>query len=155
MYKNSLKYIRRWINNNIKDHPPQSPDLNRTEFVWKKLKDLVELRRPRSKEDLREAILTSWDEISISFVRNNILGLTNKLTQTIRDAEEKLVIEDDENSYENGDNSNEEPLEADYDSLSDVYDDEESDNDDDDKGIDVEGRDENNVYEDDTEEFQW
>ncbi|HRP38033.1 MAG TPA: transposase [Candidatus Dojkabacteria bacterium] len=59
VHKNSLKYIRRWLTWDIKDHPPQSPDLNPIELVWAQLKKLVERKRPKNKEQLRAAILTS------------------------------------------------------------------------------------------------
>jgi len=34
VHKHSMRYIHRWLTPNIKDHPPQSPDLNPIEIVW-------------------------------------------------------------------------------------------------------------------------
>jgi len=72
VHKHSMRYIRRWLTPNIKDHPPQSPDLNPIEIVWGKLKNMVELRRPQDKNQLRQAILECWDEIPMSFIRSCI-----------------------------------------------------------------------------------
>ena len=41
-HKNSIRYIKRWISKNLKDHPPQSPDLNPIKIVWGRLKTMVE-----------------------------------------------------------------------------------------------------------------
>lgn len=67
VHKNSLRYINRWLTKNIKDHPPQSPDLNPIELVWAKLKNMVEARRPQDKNELKEAIRECWDAIPAIF----------------------------------------------------------------------------------------
>ena len=98
IHKKSMAYIRRWISNDIKDHPPQSPDLNPIELVWKRLKDMVEARRLRDKQQLRETIQSCWEEIPMNFIRICIQGLTNKMAQAIQDADEKLEVETEDES---------------------------------------------------------
>ena len=51
-------------------HPPQSPDLNPIEHVWKKLKVLVNQRptRPKNKDELWVALQEEWEKIDVGFV---------------------------------------------------------------------------------------
>ena len=63
---------------------PQSPDLNPIELVWGKLKNMVEERRPKNKQELKDAILECWEEIPLSFIRNCIEGLLKKWTMRLR-----------------------------------------------------------------------
>jgi transposase len=53
-------------------HPPQSPDLNPIEHVWKKLKILVNTQptRPRSVDELWVALQEEWERIDINFINS-------------------------------------------------------------------------------------
>ena len=116
-HKHSIRYIKRWITKNIKDHPPQSPDLNPIEIVWGTLKNMVEKRRPKDKKELRTAILECWEEIPMSFVRNCILGLPSKMDKALKNANDKIQEE-----FEDNINQEEFAEEDSYDSFGDEFD---------------------------------
>jgi len=116
VHKLSLRYIRRWITPHVKDHPPQSPDLNPIELVWGRLKNMVEARRPRDKNELKNAILECWEEIPMSFIRSCIGGLPSKMNKVldeinIETSQSNNIMEVENSDYEEG-----------YDSLGDEYD---------------------------------
>jgi hypothetical protein len=50
-------------------HPPQSPDLNPIENIWKRLKDILERRkhRLRNRPDFIEALLREWEKMDKNF----------------------------------------------------------------------------------------
>ena len=58
-------------------HPPQSPDLNPIEHVWKRLKILVNEQptHPRNTEDLWMALQEEWLKIDIDFINSLILSM--------------------------------------------------------------------------------
>ena len=58
----------------IDDWPPNSPDLNPIENVWRILKSRVKLRRAASLQELRKAIEDVWKEITLEEVNECILG---------------------------------------------------------------------------------
>ena len=91
-------------------------------MVWKRLKDMVELQRPKDKKELRQAIEMCWDQIPMKFIRSCIQGLTDKMSKALRDADEKIEVDD-----ESDDDGDDESFENDYDSLDDLYTDEEDD----------------------------
>lgn len=47
----------------ILDWPPNSPDLNPIENLWNELKKRVEKYKPKTREELKSAIIKSWAEI--------------------------------------------------------------------------------------------
>lgn len=71
-HKKTKVFIKRNLTSQILPHPPQSPDLNPIELIWARMKQKVELRRPKTKEDLKRAVLASWDEIDKTFIRKCI-----------------------------------------------------------------------------------
>jgi len=117
VHQNSLRYIKRWLTPNLKDHPPQNPDLNPIELVWGRLKNLVEAKRPKNKQQLREATLESWEEIPMSFIRSYIAGLPAKIDKAIEEANQKLPNIEIESESEESDGD----LTGGYDSLDDGY----------------------------------
>jgi len=46
------------LNTFVMKHPPNSPDLNPIEHIWKVLKDKIEKKSPQSKDELEEALKT-------------------------------------------------------------------------------------------------
>jgi len=58
----------------VMPHPPQSPDLNPIEHIWKQLKVLVNQRhtRPQNLDQLWIALQEEWLNISIDFINSLI-----------------------------------------------------------------------------------
>ena len=120
VHKHSLRYIKRWISSEIKAHPPQSPDLNPIELVWRKLKDMVEAKRPKNKIELQRAILECWEEIPLSFIRSCIQGLPKRMEKALEDANNKLPNENMEIEQNTSSDDGSDNLE--YDSFGDEFD---------------------------------
>ena len=76
-------YIKNWLTKKILPHPPQSPDLNLIELVWTQMKALVERKRPRNRAQLIEAILDSWNGISVDKIRRCIDDIYKKIDKII------------------------------------------------------------------------
>jgi len=76
-------YIERWLADRIQPHPPQSPDLNAIELVWAQMKTLVEKERPKNKQQLKEALLESWEQITLTDIRKCIGALSKKMHKII------------------------------------------------------------------------
>ncbi|KAL4499093.1 hypothetical protein ABPG72_016995 [Tetrahymena utriculariae] len=66
-------------------HPPNSPDLNPIEFIWGLMKREVENSTPKNKEELRNSILKSWNNIQISTIKNCINHLHSYI-QKVQDS---------------------------------------------------------------------
>jgi transposase len=81
--KLTIDFIKRNITKNILPHPAQSPDLNPIELVWARMKVFVERKRPKSKSELREAILQAWDDVDLSFIRSCVGGLKVRMRKII------------------------------------------------------------------------
>ena len=62
-------------------HPPQSPDLNPIEHVWKRLKVLVNKRptRPRNLDELWLALQEEWLKIDIDFINSLIDSMPRRV----------------------------------------------------------------------------
>jgi len=80
----SIKFIRKKITRNILPHPAQSPDLNPIELIWARMKKEVEMRCPQTKADLLEAIIESWKNINIRFIRKCIMGIKKNMKKVIK-----------------------------------------------------------------------
>ena len=78
---------------------------------------MVEKRRPKDKKELRTAILECWEEIPMSFVRNCILGLPSKMDKALKNANDKIQEE-----FEDNINQEEFAEEDSYDSFGDEFD---------------------------------
>ena len=71
-------------------HPPQSPDLNPIEHVWKRLKVLVNKcpTRPRNEEELWNALQEEWLNIDIDFI-NSLTDSMPRCVKAVFDAKGK------------------------------------------------------------------
>ena len=58
----------------IKDWPPNSPDLNPIENVWRILKSRVKLHHSMTHQQLRKAIEKEWNNISYEEINEVIFG---------------------------------------------------------------------------------
>ncbi len=73
--ENVARYYKdRWNIDYIDNWPPQSPDLNPIENIWRILKQRVKSHRPRTSQELRKAIEVEWERISIDEINDYILG---------------------------------------------------------------------------------
>jgi len=79
-----------------------------------KVKQMVEKRRPRYQNELRESILQCWEEIPIDYIRSFINGLSSRMDKAIKDATDKIIIEEEKGDLETNN--------LDYDSFDDEYD---------------------------------
>lgn len=70
-----------WITTLI--HPPQSPDLNPIEAVWNILKQKLRQKRWHGKHQLKQAILETWDEISMDEIRSRIAEMPDRCKMLI------------------------------------------------------------------------
>jgi len=63
----------------IIDHPPNSPDLNPIELIWKPMKDFIERENPQTKEDLEELLQEAWEAITLEIINNCILHFKKRM----------------------------------------------------------------------------
>ena len=56
------------------DWPPQSPDLNPIETLWKKMEDEMTGHKPRCKEELWEAICTVWNGFTADKLKSLVMS---------------------------------------------------------------------------------
>jgi transposase len=62
-------------------HPPQSPDMNPIEHVWKRLKTLVNQRptRPQNLDELWVALQEEWLKIDVEFINSLIESMPRRV----------------------------------------------------------------------------
>jgi len=58
--------------------PPQSPDLNPIENVWKTLKERVYRHKPKTVKDLRRWVVAEWDLLNFDDFRPHILSMSRR-----------------------------------------------------------------------------
>ena len=69
--KHTAKLVKDWLHNNgitQIDYPPYSGDINIIENVWNKMKYRVELRNPKSEDELKAAWEIEWEKTDKSFI---------------------------------------------------------------------------------------
>jgi len=82
--KPTIRYIKRYVSPQILPHPAQSPDINPIELIWARMKKEVERKRPTKKEDLRNAIITSWQNLDLKLIRKCIRGLKKIMRRIVK-----------------------------------------------------------------------
>ena len=87
---------------------------------------MVELQRPKNKQDLRDAIIHCWDQLSLDFIQKCIRGLPNKMARAIDDATAKLGEAEESGSEETVD-EDDDKSDRDDDEAGEVYLSEDSD----------------------------
>ena len=71
-------------NINVLEWPSQSPDLNPIENLWNVLDRKIGDRAFRRKDDLKEAIMSAWDNITTKETQNLVNSMPNRLAETIK-----------------------------------------------------------------------
>jgi transposase len=69
--------------------PSNSPDLNPIENVWAVLKQNVEKRSVKTKDDLIRVVQEEWDRLSMDFIKKTIDSMENRLSQVIKNKGKK------------------------------------------------------------------
>lgn len=64
--------------------PPQSPDMNPIEHLWKVLDDAIRKRQISNKEDLKIALKEEWDKIPSSVTENLVKSMPRRLYAVIK-----------------------------------------------------------------------
>ena len=67
----------------IRDHPPNSPDLNPMEDIWSYLDGEIKKKRIRSIEGLQRALTKAWDELPWPYVRKSTASIQERLREVI------------------------------------------------------------------------
>jgi transposase len=67
------------------DWPACSPDLNPTENIWGQLVRTIyaENKQYRTIDELKIAIRTAWDQLSLQTLRNHVDSMPNRIFQVI------------------------------------------------------------------------
>lgn len=63
--------------------PPQSPDINPIEHLWKVLEENIRRRHISNKKDLKEALQEEWDKIPSSLTANLVNSMPRRLQAVI------------------------------------------------------------------------
>jgi hypothetical protein len=81
------RVTRTWYANHgvdaISNFPPNSPDLNLAENMWKVFDDVVATRRPTTIDGLWRVLKQEWDGMSIETVNKLVLSMTDRLNAVI------------------------------------------------------------------------
>lgn len=86
--KHTAFVVREWLLYNVPNQlktPPQSPDLNPIEHLWREIKNRLKNRNPRNKAELRAAIKEIWESIPSTVTRNLAESMPRRL-QAVLDA---------------------------------------------------------------------
>ena len=65
----------------IRDHPPNSPDLNHMEDIWSYLDAEVKKKRIRTITGLRKALSKAWDNLPWSYIRKSVASMPSRLQE--------------------------------------------------------------------------
>lgn len=78
---------QRWLRNkniNCLEWPPQSPDLNIIENVWKVLKDRAAKRKPGTLQELKDILIAEWRGLSEDFAKKLMESLPRRMIDVIK-----------------------------------------------------------------------
>lgn len=84
--KHTAKAVKEWLIYNVPKQlnpPPQSPDLNAIEHIWDELERRIRKLKITSRDSLKQALSTSWAEISADVTENLVLSMPNRLQAVI------------------------------------------------------------------------
>ncbi len=81
--RNPVRVYKEGIDLHYYANPPQSPDFNPIENVWRMLKQRVKLHRCTTKAQLKRAIMEEWDKISQRSIQNYIAEMPDRMNQCI------------------------------------------------------------------------
>lgn len=82
--KHSSFIVREWLLYNcphVVKTPAQSPDLNVIEHVWALLKEKIKKYTIKNKNDLKNALLKEWGEITPEFTKKLVESIPNRLKE--------------------------------------------------------------------------
>jgi len=83
--KHSSYLVQEWLVYHCKQlkTPPQSPDLNPIEHVWDILEKRIRKHVISSKESLKTALMTEWDQIGANETENLVKSMGRRLQAVI------------------------------------------------------------------------
>ena len=79
--------VTNWLDKNykyMKPWPPQSPDLNPIEHLWKILKEKISRHRPKSITELEQATRLEWENISSDVTENLVNSMPSRVIEVIK-----------------------------------------------------------------------
>ena len=85
--KHTSKYTSDWLEENgfkLLKTPPQSPDINPIEHLWYHLKRKLGDKRYRNKEQLKNAIMTEWNQIDPEYTRKLVESMPRRLEAIVK-----------------------------------------------------------------------
>lgn len=77
-----------WIKTSM--HPPQSPDLNPSEFIWNILKQRVKRRHFNNVDQLKQFLCEEWEAISINEIRRRITEMPDRCKKLIETGGQRI-----------------------------------------------------------------
>jgi Transposase and inactivated derivatives len=79
----TIKLLDEIAPDRIRDHPPNSPDLNPMEDIWSYLDAEVKKKRIRTIRGLQSALSKAWDNLPWSYVRKSVASMPKRLQEVI------------------------------------------------------------------------
>lgn len=67
----------------IRDHPPNSPDLNPMEDVWSYLDGEIKKKRIRSVAGLQRALTKAWEDLPWSYIRKSTTSMPKRIQEVM------------------------------------------------------------------------
>lgn len=67
----------------IRDHPPNSPDLNPIEDVWSYLTEQIKKKRIDTVDQLQRHLKQEWDRLPFSVIRKSVSSMPSRIQQCV------------------------------------------------------------------------